>query len=630
MDRRTLPARTSEGSANSSWHSGLALAAVATLSVVFAGLGVAASSAGDLMETPPVTFGDEIATGVIGRPDAVAFSDVTGDGLGDVLVTTRWHHDAAYDRKLWVVPTTGSGSLAEPVLYPTHSADPLTENVPLGMASGDIDGDGDQDVVVAIGENGIDVFLQENGALQPATSQPMDSRPGQLVLYDMDVDGDLDLIMSGDTLAIAYNDGTGVFAPVRTVRSMKVFDFEVGEFTGDTTPDIAACQFKLEAPPVLVFGQEADGTFSTHGWGLTTELSHQCGGLAVADLTGDGADDVALTRPVNQTDSVVTVWQQQADHSLAPMPPQHVYDIPGTIEAADMNGDSLEDLVVVHNAWPALGVLRQTPTGDLQEETLQHGFSFVGAFWAKAMTTGDVTNDGLPDVITSNHSTAVVLPGGLATIETVADVALARRHITFGEAADVSYRVEPKGQAWPADSSGNRNVFRAVRTANEPWYVQATGRPVTESDTQQHFNPHFTTKLRLVYSGFGDYLPSEDTETLVVHPVITQQMLRPYARSGRYALYHDWQTPRTRSLVQPFSATDVRTVLQRRRADGGWRTIRARSIALVYSPSFSGGTASWKIGGLRQSRAYRVRTARPADVHNGRGISGWAYFRITR
>jgi hypothetical protein len=154
-----------------------AVVVAATFSLGFAGLAASSSDAADLMATPPATFGAEIATGVIGQPDAVAFADVTGDGRGDVLVTTRWSSHPAYDRKLWVVPGTTSGGLADPVIYPTHSADPNADNLPLGMASGDVDGDGDQDAVVAIGASGIDVFLQEGGSFLPASAQPMAGRP---------------------------------------------------------------------------------------------------------------------------------------------------------------------------------------------------------------------------------------------------------------------------------------------------------------------------------------------------------------------------------------------------------------------------------------------------------------------
>jgi len=587
---------------------------------------------------PPATFGAEIPTGITGHPDGVATADVTGDGLLDVLVTTRWEHDPAYDRKLWVVPATGTGGVAKPVIHHTNSADPASENRPLGVAAGDVDGDGDADVVVAVGGQGVDVFLQEDGGgLSAPVAQAVPSRPRHIVLLDMDGDSDLDLVLKGDALLVAYNNGAGVFDTTTVLPGTSAVGyFEVGEFSGDDLPDIASCARVSDAPSLWLFTQRPGGGFEAHGEGQPV-VDHfpACAGLAVADFTGDGVDDVVFSHHANQEFSVVQVWQQREDHHLALAQTRHVYDIPGSLEAADLNGDDLEDLVVVHNSWPALGVLLQDPAGGLGPESLRNGFSFLGEFGLQqAMTVADITGDGLPDVVTSNHSTTVVLPRSAATKQTVAEVSFAKQHITLGESAYVSVRVDPVEGAWPEEAAEDMNLYRGVSRGGGPWLVQSTYAPVSEPN-EHHLLQHayYNIDVAALYSGYGDYLPSTDVDTLIVHPQVTQKTSTPYGHNGRYALFHRTQPKQIRVMVQPAAPSTVRTVVQRRRTDGRWAPCRERSLRIdepVSTEQVTTGTARWRLGDLERLGRYRVRTIRPADDYNGRGQSRWDYYRITR
>jgi len=119
-----------------------------------------------------------------------------------------------------------------------------------GMDSGDIDGDGDTDLVVTSIENGVRVWLNQDGAgilvevgpyFCPGTFRPQ--------LLDADGDGDLDMITAnmeeGNRLWI--NSGSATFTSTdQLLGKAWAFCFAVGRLDSDEDLDV-------------VIGSEFDG-----------------------------------------------------------------------------------------------------------------------------------------------------------------------------------------------------------------------------------------------------------------------------------------------------------------------------------------------------------------------------------
>jgi hypothetical protein len=92
------------------------------------------------------------------------------------------------------------------------------------LASGDVDGDGDPDLVTANcgldePDASVSVFLdQGDGTFAPETLFPTGTRPTSLVLEDLDGDGDDDVATgnfgSGD-VTVLLNQGNGTFSAPR-------------------------------------------------------------------------------------------------------------------------------------------------------------------------------------------------------------------------------------------------------------------------------------------------------------------------------------------------------------------------------------------------------------------------------
>ena len=157
-----------------------------------------------------------------------AAGDLTGDGLLDLVVADTVVPGGFVDPgTLWVLVNQGGMNFAEPVAYP------LADAYPQSVRLGDLDGDGDLDVVAWLsgvypGNLKIPVDLRiwillntGDGTLIPDAQYVFTDAPwfplGDASIGDVDGDGDLDIAAVGGprvepgTLAILLNDGNASF-----------------------------------------------------------------------------------------------------------------------------------------------------------------------------------------------------------------------------------------------------------------------------------------------------------------------------------------------------------------------------------------------------------------------------------
>ena len=190
---------------------------------------------------------------------AVLLADVDGDGDLDVLTLS-------YDtRAVCVRLNNGTGTFSAPATNPN----PIVGERPAGMAVGDLDADGDLDLVVSSTGAVTATVLQNNGAgsFAPTGTPDLGPRPWALALGDLDGDGDLDAAVDGapgappapaGVVRACLNNGTGPLdlASVRVSGPVAVCAGAGGVLvaagtptplgyrwnTGATTPNLAVSQ----------------------------------------------------------------------------------------------------------------------------------------------------------------------------------------------------------------------------------------------------------------------------------------------------------------------------------------------------------------------------------------------------
>jgi len=263
----------------------------------------------------------------------------------------------------------GLAAAQAPELFDTwHGYDTgtyATGRSPSSVATGDIDGDGDIDAVVANSDWFVTDFAvfknQGDGGYGPRTVYSIPRASTDVELGDLDGDGDLDVLVcdtgqygDGTTIGVQLNDGAGNFGrrTAYAVGGAGPSDARLADFDHDGDLDAAVALYGLFSAGTSVSILRNDG--AAH-FGAPTMIAIQAGvhKLVTADLTGDGWADlaVALDSDGMQQTRIAVSKNDGAGHLLAPV----ICDASPTIfwadntqsciAAGDMDNDGDVDLV---------------------------------------------------------------------------------------------------------------------------------------------------------------------------------------------------------------------------------------------------------------------------------------------
>jgi hypothetical protein len=223
-----------------------------------------------------------------GGPQAVDLADLDGDGDLDVVVAGFADPQRGPGRPPTGVAThlnAGDGSLGAPALYGARD-----EGEPFDVATGDFNRDGRPDVAVAdfnfglAGQN-VYVYLGTGGGALGAPVLYATGAASDIAAADLDGDGDDDLVVGSDKATVLLATGDGGFTAAREYGNVNASELALGDLDGDRDTDIAVGTQGLRA--LLGNGRGAfsldPGVFQPGGARL----------LIAADLNGDGLDDLA-------------------------------------------------------------------------------------------------------------------------------------------------------------------------------------------------------------------------------------------------------------------------------------------------------------------------------------------------
>src|SRR5690606_27151247 len=270
-------------------------------------------------------------------------------------------------------------------------------------------------------EHGVQVVrLGPGGAPSVAKHAGPGAACVHLATGDVDMDGHPDVVCHDDrnTASVYLGDGSGGFRSWYRFRTALGATFAPGfrtialaDVTGDGYPDIV---FNSGSILLHVFANNGLGGFYSSV--AYPDPGTSSVGLYVADLDGDGVNEVLTATPENRPGAMLKVHRRGPNGYLFLSERIPVHHSPTAIVAGQFGGNAGVDVAVAHYTFNALSVLGEGGMG-LHSQFLHDlpGFgSHIEYGWRirqHSLAVGDLDGDGCADIAAALNSGVMVLYG---------------------------------------------------------------------------------------------------------------------------------------------------------------------------------------------------------------------------
>lgn len=355
------------------------------------------------------SFGAKVdySTGTV--PQGVCIGDIDGDGKPDVVTA-----DSSAGTISVLQNTASSGSVSPTSLASKvdFAAGSSTQDVVLA----DLDGDGKIDVVASnAGSNTVSVFrnVSSGGSIGAGTlSARIDfatgSQPHGVAVADIDGDGKPEIITA--------DRGGNSISVLRNTSSVGVLSFnsKVDNPTGSTPNGVAVGDFNSDGKPDIATANEGGNSISVFqnnssagALSLASKVDFATASttksVAVADVDGDGALDIAATNAGGSSVSVLRNAGVGGSISISSFASKVDFPLgsqPHGLQLSDLDGDGRIDLVTANYGASTMSVLQNTSSSG--SVAFNGAVDFGTGLGVENIAIADLDGDGKPDVTTSD------------------------------------------------------------------------------------------------------------------------------------------------------------------------------------------------------------------------------------
>lgn len=330
------------------------------------------------------------------QPRGVTVGDVNGDGNLDMVTANT------LGKSIGVRLGKGDGTFEAPVNFPTGG------KAPMSVVLVDLDNDGNLDAMVANrNSNELAQLMGDGlGGFGEAIAHRVDktARPISIRAADVNNDGNADIVVANQRsrdVSVMLGTGTGNFfvANAHFTGGRGIRDVVVGDFNGDGNADIVSSN--AGSKNISFLPGDGAGNF---GPAVLFSTGARPVALTTGDFDNDNNLDVAVA---NSSGRYLTVFRGTGFGGSLGFEEQIQVQYPRklkaqSIAAGDFNFDGKLDLVLSNFSDNDINVLLGNGNGTFSEpfdfRTGRHGVKSP-----QSIVVADLNNDGLPDIVVANH-----------------------------------------------------------------------------------------------------------------------------------------------------------------------------------------------------------------------------------
>ena len=318
--------------------------------------------------------------------------DLNGDDYQDIVLpcSNGWSFSV-----IAVYINDGNGSF----MPGQYSAPPWAHSA----ASFDYDGDGDQDLAVALGSSYICVFENNgDGTFQNYVLHNIGRTTNAIISFDTDNDNDRDLAIINseqNSISVITNTGDGTInAPlVYTTGSYPRMPV-AARLNGDAYMDIA-----VASPDgnITLLINDGDGTFDNDNYPMDNNMfgGYDVSSMCSSDLDNDGSDELIVSTMIigilPYTGDAIHVLYNNGDGTFQQPVSFSLVEDPWMVLSADFDGDNDMDISALGNN---IVIMRNHGDG-----TFVYPEKYYTGQWPFSIVSADFDQDNDTDIATANR-----------------------------------------------------------------------------------------------------------------------------------------------------------------------------------------------------------------------------------
>ncbi|MDX2066859.1 MAG: PKD-like domain-containing protein [Haliscomenobacter sp.] len=372
---------------------------------------------------------------------------------------------------------TFSSGLSIDAMSFAAKVDSVTATRPSGLATGDMDGNGKPDLVIAHSVTQSIRIYRNNStgnavSFSPRFNLTLNAGATGVAVDDLDGDGKLDIAATSSTASKVF-----LFRNTSSGNEMS-FAARIDSSAGGAAQAVAVGDLDRDGKPDLAIANSSAGTISvlrntskigtlSFASKITFTVGSQPFTLAIGDIDGDGKLDIVAGNAQNSTISVLRNISTSGNINFAAKVDFDAGSFPFGTTLGDIDGDGKLDVLVVDQGIK-LTILRNTSKVDTVRFASK--VDFTTGTTPIRISVGDLDGDGKAEVAVSNNATSTMTPSTVSIFKnnsTNGNISLAPKvDLATGAAPFANVIVDLTGDNIPdfAVVNQNANTVSVFRT----------------------------------------------------------------------------------------------------------------------------------------------------------------------